>query len=741
MTVNNPGEVPQHDIEMLEIPDDSSISSDELETSGLKNRLKLQDWLETLQRMEFNFDHKQYEESLTQADDFSKTYTNYVTSLYKVIEKLLEENVGGLPNDIDDNEPLGVVVGRQGTKINSSTVHRNNVIDRAFADVVDILQVFIDKIDENHEDITLFYRISNILDCLQAIHFLSLGQQVPELVSKWINKYEMKPENELVESIMLKTRTPYSHPQFWNTYLAQLLTRGLVQQAFEALSNSGYEELKESQLQVYDLIKDFATLLGSDSSMALKGQFAQWKLSSCETRDLAPRVKEDVEDSSLRQTVSQIYDLLCIITGLPKTIASYCDSWYEIFTALAFFQVRDSALFRDYFDIATNEKPPPAVDVSEGYDELDIDLLTEQCFVDIMEESFVKVLTTIDKLDLATAAYVSRLLEVKGLLKSYYDFDVKQSVNDYMTQRTISEYLLTTQAYQCLNTHDLVPVGIGLLLNEDIASSSLSIVHNRRTIESFLPLYHYQTNDDLEWGLTICATLNLVHTAKELYYTYGMNSLKEGYIYEGLNMLANCYDQQSTSDTSVKSMREIHRVVWDIIFHEAVVSSQLFDDDLINNVVLKQTAPDFDIHPVIRQCLSPYAVFAEFLLAQKEQKTTGVSRLIHLLRFQHLPKKFCVVLFCQFLGSILECDAQLPEMIMFVELIDNYYTLASKEEKAESEELYHEALAMPQVDAKEQWDWRRPVKKLGKPIPSNGDDAIKLLRNVISTKIAELYIK
>lgn len=741
MTVNNPDEVPQHDIEMLEIPDDSSVSSNDLlDSSSGSNRLKLQDWLETLQRMEFKFDPKQYEESLTQSDDFSKHYTEYVTSLYKVIENLGGDDLDSFPQDSYDEEPLGVVIGTKGRKVTSNSVRRDEKIDDAFSSFMDILQTFIDKIDEEHEDISLFYRISNIFDCLQAINFSSLSQQTPELVSRWINRYELKPENELVETVMLKTPTPYLHPQFWNTYLAQLLTRGLIKQAFEAVSNSGYEELKEPQPQVYDLIKDFETLIGSYTSMAVKGQFPKWKLSACETRDLAPSIKDDIEDAKFQLMVSQVYDLLCIITGLPKTIASYCDSWYEIFTALSFFQVRDNNLFKNYYDISTNEIPPPVADaVLEEDDEEAINLLTEQCFSDVLEEKFVNILTAIDKLDLASAAYVSRLFELKGLLKSYYQYDIKQKVNDYMSQRTISEYLLTIQAYQCLNTHDLVPVGIGLLLNESIAFSSQSIIHNRKTIENFLPLYHYLTNDDLEWGLTICATLNLVNTAKELYYSYGLNSLREGYLYEGINMLVNCYEQHTSTETSVRSMKEVHRVVWDIIFHESLVNSRLFDDELINNVVLKKISPDFEIHPVIRQCLAPYAVLAEYYVSKSEQ-SASISKLIHLLRFQHLPKKFCLLLLCQFLGCILKTDVHLPEMIMVVEIIDNYYLSASKDERAEGEVLYQEALQVPEDDAASR-DWRKPLTDLDEPIPNSADGMIKLLRNVISCKIAELYIK
>lgn len=718
---------------MLDIPDDSSTSSgNNLDESGVAGTLKLQDWLETLQRMEFNFDPKQYEESLTQGDEFSRSYTSYVTAMYKVIESLSDEELGISAADNDD-EPLGVVVGGKGAHVSGNDIHRNSVIDGAFMKIADILQSFIDKIDDDHEDITAFYRIGNILDCLQAMHF-SNADQAPELLSRWINKFEMKPDDTLVESIMLKTRTPYMHPQFWNTYLAQLLTRGLVKQAYEAVSSCGYEELEATQPAAFRFIRDFETLLESYDSMAHKGQFAQWKLLSCQTRDLASRVKEETNDEKLQSILSQIYDLLCIVTGLPKTISAYCDSWYEIFTALAYYQVRDRELFGDYFDVARTERPPPAIDTAVA--DLDIDLLTEGCFVDIMQENFVKVLTTLDKLDLATSAYVSRLFELKGLLRPYYNFDVTHSLQHQMARRTISEYLLTIQAYQCLNTNDLVPVGIGLLLNEDIASSSLSIVHNRRTVEAFLPRYKYLTNDDLEWGLTICATLNLVGTARELYYTYGMNSLHEGYIFEGLNMLVRCYDPQTPSETSIKSMKEVHRVVWDIIFHQAVVSGRLFEDELINNIVLKKTAQDFEIHPVIRQCISPYAVFAEYLTQQ--QHTLGVSRLIHLLRFQHMPKKFCVVLFCHFLGHILQHSPQLPEMIMFVEIIDNYYASAAKEERSDGEVLYQEAKNFETTN--NDGDWRKLVEALG-PLPETGDTAVKLLRNVISTKIAELYIR
>ena len=62
----------------------------------------------------------------------------------------------------------------------------------------------------------------------------------------------------------------------------------------------------------------------------------------------------------------------------------------------------------------------------------------------------------------------------------------------------------------------------------------------QKSYRDILPNYICNTNDDLEWALTICANLNLVSTARQLYYQAGLKSLEEGYMYEALNNFVNC---------------------------------------------------------------------------------------------------------------------------------------------------------------------------------------------------------
>ena len=64
----------------------------------------------------------------------------------------------------------------------------------------------------------------------------------------------------------------------------------------------------------------------------------------------------------------------------------------------------------------------------------------------------------------------------------------------------------------------------------------------QKSYRHILPNYICNTNDDLEWALTICANLNLVSTARQLYYQAGLKSLEEGYMYEALNNFVNCFD-------------------------------------------------------------------------------------------------------------------------------------------------------------------------------------------------------
>lgn len=739
------------DIEMLEIGETSSdvesISKSSIPSmdSVESEPIVLKEWLNSDKKLDFHFNLKEYKVSLDDNDEFSKVYTNYANKIYKITEDISQLD-NFIPMDTED-EPMGLITSDKYRTRERRTAARDQQINDAFFKIVEEFNQFVTRLEEiDYQDIDKYETVLCILDCLQANIFYGDINTRPLYLVKWINRFDPQPEKELLEDVMLHTTKPYRHPLFWNKFISKLITRGLVDQAIVSIKKSGYEELQDEEVQLYQVIEDFVNLLETYNSMALRDQFAHWKLSCCEFRDVFYKFKDNIKSSDNSVMLSQLHDLVSILTGLPKTISYYCDSWYEIITSLSLYQIRDDkSIYSEYFNISLKEKPPLFIESG------DIIKQTEKAFLNIFEGNLLHVLTRIAEVDSCCASLISMLLELKGLLTDYYSFDQQKSLEDLMKGKTISEYLLTTYAFQCLNNHHLVPVGIGILLNEKIASSSQSIENNKKIVEGFLPKYSCLTNDDLEWCLTICAKLGLVSTASELYRLYGTRSLKEGYLFEALNMLIHCYNgEEHPKETNEKGMKEVHHIIWDLIFQDSLVNNRPIDDELINNIVAHKIDASLEIHPLIKQCLSPYAVLYEFYnsipkkgsLVNCKPAKQYLSRLIHLLEFMHLPKRFYPLLLAQLIPFFLESQYKfyIPDLIVIIELLDNYESYTVTEEIIKADELYKYTINNLESELKH-YDWRKVLTEANIEVPKTTADLIKLIRNQIIMKTGEAYLE
>lgn len=713
---------------MLDIDDVSddnvSTQSPRVYSSEVPDPIVLKEWLTTDEPLHFHFDARLYQDLIEYEN---KHYTEFANENFKLLQQLEDADLR-----FEDTEyEIGVI---DNSKLAKLAVIEDK-INFTFLKIIENLETLINKSNSDNEETmddsqANYELLLHILDCLYAHKFILNANLKPNYLCKWVNRFDPQPDRQLVQDVMMIPK-PYLHPLFWNRLISKLICRGLMDQAVNAIKNSHYEELQENTESsvVYEVIEDLTNLLISYNTMSLKNQFANWKLSCCEFRDLFHTFKKKTSGSNLR-LLDQIHDLLLILTGLPKTISNYSDSWYEIFACLSLYQVRDEEpLYKEYFEISTNEKPPSLITV-DPYKNL------EKTFLNIFEGNYLHVLMQIDEIDSSTSSLVSRLLEIKKILSSYYSTVLTTGL------RSISEYLLTKYAYQCLENHSLVPIGIGILLNDHVMTDPKT---NKAIIAEFLPNYHCKTNDDLEWSLTICAKLGLVTTANELYKIHGSKSLKEGYIYEALNMLVNGYSADEPLDettTQNEAIKGIHHIVWDIIFQDSLLNGRPVEDELINNIIEHKVK--FDIHPVIKQCLSPYGVLYEFFKANKQILSESIlakdkiSKLIHLLEFIHLPKKFVPLLLGQFFVFLSDEHYlfQIPDLIVIIELIDNFEDNLVNGVLDTCQELYEYAISM-EID--DDSDWRKILKKQSK-IPENVQSLIRLLRNKIAHKIGQVYV-
>lgn len=748
------------DIEMLDIPDDEDSMISSSETEGIagdlkadsgseefayasfdrnifeshKNYIELNDWLNSSNHLEIAFDPTQYKTSLGSKDEYANSYINYVNSLYKVIEGLQKNGITRVELEKPQEEQIGFISEKISPELRQQKY--NHKINESFQLVISHLQGFVDELGDLIDSNPGLDHALIILECLQANVFYPLVNQRPELLVKWVNTFDPKMSNDFVEAIMLQTPTPYLHLQFWNVLLSQLLLRGLFDQANEVLESSSYQETTDQVL--LEIISDLQQLVANYTGLSLKGNFKDWKLKACEFRDLLTgRKNVQPEHATIFR---QIVDLSRILTGMTNTISEYCSSWYDLLVAFSLYQVRDDeASYTTYFQKAIQLKP--VLDLNDE----DLMAMTVRCFKYVLEESFLHVLKILHGFDPATAATVSKLLELKGCLRTYYKHE-PNTLQEVIERKSISEYFLVKHAYECLNIYDLASVGVGLLLNTDISTSQLTSLHNKETLAKILPRLEYKTNDDLEWALTVCANLDLIKTARELYYTHGLKSLDEGMLFEALNMFANSYDPASLSSTDASSndgFKKLHHIVWEYLFQDSLINNRPVEDDLINNIVDNQVDDSFEVHPVIRQCLSPYAVLFLVYKSLKlgHEKLAAMNKIVHLLKFNYLPKKYFPLLLSQVLPFLIDDDLkiELPDLIILIEFINNYESQKTMTEVNDGESLYKHAIDHIEAEA-ESYDWRIVLKNKGVKLPSDTKELIKSVRNEITSKIAQVYI-
>lgn len=728
------------DIEMLDIPDDTSSthteslnSSDTPETPREKEYPTVSEWLHLDEDLKFQFDLKRYKKTLAPPDAFQKAHFDYISSLFKIVEDLTSHDVQILPEDPLESEPLGVVTSLREISKNAKKEEKTNRINNAFTKIVENYSRFLDSVkdDLQDEDLDAYLDLQFLLEFIQANDFPLQERQKPELLVKWVNEYHPKPEDSFVDEVVYNTPEPYLHPDFWTTYLGTLLTRGMFSHAAQSIDSSKYQQLGEGS-PLYTIIADFHVLVDSYTSMSLKGQFPEWKRTACELRDNFKNFRQGIEDEKHLVIARQIHELLRAITGLPKTLAGFTEKWYELYAALALFQVRDdNSVYQDYFEIAMSEK--------NNTDQSDL----EEAITHVALGKALLVVTDLDKYDPATAAYVSKLYELKSLFFPYYNAAYKESlINDNdINKKYISDYLLTRHAFECFEVHPLANVGIGLFLHPVITPTADFNLKNRKIVAEFLPHYKCYTNDDMEWALTVCAKLNLPEVAKKLYLQQGKMSMEDGHLYEALNMFVNCYDETSTSRESSLAMERIHYIVWELLFQDALLNCLPTEDDLLNNIIARQVDPSFEVHPVIRQCVAPYAVLVEYLNAIADERSfkKNISRLFHLIRFKFMPKKFVPLLFAQLLPLFSLPQLTLPDLIVMIELLDSFEMLL-KEESEDILKLY--AFAVESADeVPSEHDWRKVLQAKGQTIPETVKALIKRLRNDIAMTIGRVYIK
>ncbi|CAH6720795.1 nucleoporin Nup85p [[Candida] jaroonii] len=667
------------------------LDSDESVTSieSVESSLDLKEWLNSSKSIHFRFNPEIYEESL-EVNVFDEKYNDFCSKNYKLLQQLSEI----------EQEDIGVIYE-----------NRDDQIDGLFQNLIENVEGFVKELEDieelDFERIESYAKILTILHCLNGKNFST--SKAGE-INKWINKSDPQPTNELIEDIMI-IETPYKHPFFWNKLINKLIIRGLVNQTIKIMENCGFQDLEGTN--IFKIIEDFIEILKNYNKMSIQN-FYQWKLIVCKFRDSIPLFKDDIEVEHLK-ILNEISNLLYILSGSNKSIINSCDNWYEIIGALSSYKsdTIDSELIDEFYQIAIDERPP-AID-------------EDKTFIDIWENNYLKVLNRVDELDSGLSSILSKFFDLKGFLKPYYDLQTLQDLGDLkdFEERRISHFLLIKFSLSCLNNHHLAPIGVGIITNSNLINN----FKFEPILAEFLVNYNCQTNDDLEWCLTVCIKFKLLDIANELFKKYSSKSLNDGYIFESLNMLVKTGNVKDNA-------KEINMIVWDLIFQTSLVNNKPISDELINNIVTYKFK--YDLNPIIKQFLSPYGVLFETFELLNHPETNYrkiLLNLFNLLKFMHLPKKFLPLLLSQIIPIMEYLNKN--DLIDLIEIIDGFEgSLDSL--YSESNEIY--TFSINNIDKPEPYDWRQYMETNSIPIPKDVKQLLGFLRLEISKKISKVYI-
>jgi nuclear pore complex protein Nup85 len=534
----------------------------------------------------------------------SDLYVDFVSNLYSIYEALGDEKNYSVPT-------IGLVK-------RDAQRSQKEVLNKAFSMIIKELQSYIEDKKSAKEDESSIFELEeclNIIHCLKALYF-SPDEEMPQLISEWVNIADPQPDLELTESIMGFER-PYKHPFFWK-FIKKLAIRGLYSHASNALRQSGFEELQTSDSSDFNLILDAISLLESYPENSTIDVFKQWRLTATKAASNA-----SIRNDSDLELSSNIRSLLNIISGNKQEILEASETWYEAILALICYDVPTNELLQDYFELATSHKAP------------NDSVIWESACLNIFEGKFLTMLRSIGSFNVTIAAYISTLCEAKGLLKNYsLGDDSNQATSiidqDLLSNEKFSSRLLHSHALDCLSISKLIPVGVGIL-----ATSKHPLA--RSVIAEYLPKYDFKSNDDIEWALTVCASLKLPQISNVIYRTAAQRSLASGFLLESLTFF---------SKAGEAGIVKYH--CWNIFENSLVLGKSI--DDLVINSFIDDTIEidkeeEIELPALVKQLLAPYAILYKFWKYQESgDLKTAFKKLLSLLKFPYIPAKLFGVL-------------------------------------------------------------------------------------------------
>ncbi|ODV85412.1 hypothetical protein CANARDRAFT_28211 [[Candida] arabinofermentans NRRL YB-2248] len=596
--------------------------------------------------------------------DSSPEYTKFLNLLYSDFEPLLSEAAYKTYSlDSEDDEMNIGLLDKIKENEKGKRLNLQKLVNSVIGNVNDLISAKVSK-TEKLDDPSLFNYVEalNVLNLLNALYFANPDERIT-LLSIWINRADIQPDEELIQEAMHSDDKPYRNSLFWSTFMTKLIIRGMFTEALTAMNDSGYQELQESDPNLFNLIVDFQTLLQNYNlvrfSTDLKS-FISWKQTMARLREQSTSLTYENPSIAL-----QLTELITIMCGHSASIQEHSTSWYESFFAYYLYQLPSSDIIPEYLQISLEKQP------------LDSTVSWESICVDLLHGKFLSVISSLELLDKSISTYVAILIQASGLLKDYFTIISNASSELISTIDQMLEQLALTY----MTSQELFPIGVGIMI-------SLNNSRTREVIAESLPKFKIKSNDDLEWCLSICAKLKLPQTANAIYKAEGANLSSQGYLYESLFCFAEAGDY-----TNLVSL------AWNC-FENLLLDGKFEDEQL----VAKIQSNDIQ-NPLLRQAISPFVILYQFL--EQESDKRDFNKILRLLSFNYLPKHFKTVLILIFRPYLNKRLLTIKQLVQLIKTLNDF-----EKDLKTSEEVYSKSTMLYELAKKKVsnngdiFDWR-----------------------------------
>lgn len=593
--------------------------------------------------------------------DKSFEYRDFLNSTYKDFEQLLKDKKYEHFLSEEEEDFVGVP-----SVLKKQMEDRQMVLKEIMSSLLMNMQLLIkNKIKKdfvNLEDqwVLNYEEIINVLYLLNALHFGN-KDETTVLFQQWIERIDIQPTEELVETVFKESDKPYENPLFWSNYVKKLLMRGSFSNLVDDFKVSMYEELKDSDNELFEIIDEFVNLISLYDPIKFSYDmkaFLHWK-------QLAVALRENSVNVETNHAIIQaeLLELLSIISGSSKTINECSASWYECFIGHFLYQMPSKQLIPKYIDnaldVETYPKPIPGV---EAWDSICVDLL---------KNKFLSVIASIEALDKSIGTFVAILIEAAGLLSTYSEEIGKDdAISKKQTNNSISasiDRMVEDLALTYLSNQELFPIGVGILINTGNSKS-------REILSEVLPTYEIKDSDDFEWVLSVCSQLKLSKTMATIQQIQGEKFFEKHLIPNALSCFA-------ASHTSEKVVSTVWRLFEDTLIRgelDEELAVQLFESDFAKN------------NGLLRQCLSPLYVLNEIMKPGGLHNRTWTSRLLSLFDFRYLPSFYKAGLVVLLFENLNQNVFTLENLALIIEQFNRFesHINADSEAKLKCEALY-----------------------------------------------------